>query len=173
MSKAPTAEQARARFLYDPATGVLTRKAFTDKSGRLFTRGAGRQVTTVSKHGRGYLHVALCGRPYLVHRVIFLMQTGRWPRFDVDHINGDCADNRWLNLRPASRSQNCANRGAAPSNKSGYKGVSLCADTGLWRARIKFKGKQACLGRFPSPFEAHAAYVVAAKRVHGQYARAE
>jgi hypothetical protein len=169
----PTATDARARFSYDQETGHLTRRAFLDVRGQMFTRGAGRVVTKFNTTGPGYLQVSLCGRPYLVHRVVYLMMTGRWPRKEIDHINGDRTDNRWVNLRVASRSQNGANKGISQANNSGYKGVHLCSFTGLWRARIKMKGKSTCLGRFPTPEEAHAAYVVAAKRVHGPYARAE
>jgi hypothetical protein len=168
-----TAAKARTRLSYDPVTGVLTRRAFTDAVGKHFAERPVRVMTVRNGANPRHIQVSLFGHPYLAHRVIYLITTGRWPKHDIDHINGDPTDNRWSNLRAASRSENCANRGTAASNRSGYKGVSLCADTGLWRARIKFKGKQACLGRFASPFEAHAAYVVAAKRVHGPYARAE
>jgi len=164
-----TAEDVRSRLTYNPDTGALTRRAFIDAGGRCHPERPVRMMGATSR----YIQISLYGQPYLVHRVIYLMVTGRWPKYDMDHINGDVRDNRWANLRAASRSQNCANRGAAPSNRSGYKGVSLCADTGLWRARIKFKGKQTCLGRFASASEAHAAYGKAAKRVHGPYARTE
>lgn len=166
--KRPTAADARATFSYDPDTGILTRKTYLDKRGQPFTRGAGRIITPTAQK---YTLVKLRGTPYPIHRVVYLLMTGRWPRVDIDHVNGDRKDNRWSNLRLASRSQNCANRGPAPTNRSGYKGVSLCANTGLWRARIKYQGKQTCLGRFTTPIEAHAAYAAAATRIHGEYAR--
>jgi len=172
-NRKPTAAAVRSRISYDQATGVLTRLAFTDEAGRFWKERPVRVVTAPDKAGRRYLQISLFGYPYLVHRVVYLIVTGRWPRRDIDHVNGDVTDNRWSNLRPASRSQNCANRGAAPSNRSGYKGVSLCADTGLWRARVKFKGRSTCLGRFATPEDAYVAYTKAARRVHGQYARAE
>lgn len=121
----------------------------------------------------GYNQVSLLGRPYLVHRVVYLIVTGRWPRHEMDHINQDKTDNRWSNLRTASHSQNGANKGRGRTNRSGYKGVHLCSFTGLWRARIKLKGKSTCLGRFTSPEAAHAAYAKASRRIHGAYARAQ
>jgi hypothetical protein len=36
--------------------------------------------------------------------------TGDWPSEQVDHVNHNTADNRWANLRPATRSENNINR---------------------------------------------------------------
>jgi HNH endonuclease len=165
----PTAADARSRLSYDPDTGALTRLAFTDTRGKFHRE----RPVRMTPRRNGYNQVSLLGYPYLVHRVIYLIVTGRWPKHDIDHINGNPADNRWSNIRPATRSQNSANKGRDPVNTSGYKGVHLCGFTGLWRARIKFKGKSTCLGRFTSPEAAHAAYAKAARRIYGAYARAE
>jgi len=43
---------------------------------------------------------------------------------EVDHINGDRADNRIENIRAANRSENQCNRFALANNTSGYPGVS-------------------------------------------------
>ena len=168
-SKRPTAAEARARFYYNPETGLLQRKIYLGKHGRTVTRNAGE--ITGAPTANGYLQVSFGGRPHLVHRVAYLWMTGRWPQKHMDHVNGDRSDNRWINLRLATQSQNSANRAGAAANVSGYKGVSFCATTGQWRARIKFKGKQTCLGRYSTPEAAHFAYATAAKRVHGRFAR--
>jgi len=55
-----------------------------------------------------------------LHRLI--MAPG--PDEFVDHINGDCLDNRRRNLRIATRSENCANT-AVVLNSTGYKGVAV------------------------------------------------
>lgn len=89
----------------------------------------------------------------------------------VDHINMDVRDNRRENLRVCSRSQNSHNRKNYASNLSGLKGVGFHASTGKWRARIAVDGKQIHLGLFGCREDAHAAYVAAARRLHGEFAR--
>jgi hypothetical protein len=74
------------------------------------------------------------------------------------------ADNQ--NLRVSTNSQNCANR--RPRGKSGFKGVWF--DYNCWRAAATLNGKRVHLGRFSSPELAHAAYLEAAKELHGEYA---
>jgi hypothetical protein len=89
-----------------------------------------------------------------------------WPL--VDHRNGDGLDNRRENLRPATQSQNSANR--AVSNPSGYKGVNWYKRTGIWRATVQSAGKSKHLGYFRTPEEAARAYDAAAFEVWGEYA---
>lgn len=95
-----------------------------------------------------------------------------WDR--VDHINGDGLDNRRANLRPATHSQNMANKRRYANNKSGYKGVYWSGRPGLrrvWAAAIKQGGKARRLGRFEHPEEAARAYDAAARELFGQFAR--
>jgi hypothetical protein len=100
-----------------------------------------------------------------MHR--FLLQPP--PGLEVDHINGDRLDNRRINLRIATRSQNAMNRPRTRTNTSGFKGVSRLGS--LWCAQIKLEGKLHYLGRYADPAEAARAYDVAAKIMFGQYAR--
>ena len=60
---------------------------------------------------------------YSAHRLARLYQTGWWPPAHIDHVNLDKADNRWSNLRAATRSLNGANRFRQANNSSGFKGV--------------------------------------------------
>jgi hypothetical protein len=100
----------------------------------------------------------------LMHRVLLSMQSGR-----VDHINGDGLDNRRANLRPASVSQNGANRRAQASKHSIYKGVTD-GRGGRWRALIGAAGIQRYLGTFPTEVAAAEAYDAAARELHGSFA---
>ena len=106
---------------------------------------------------------------YRAHRLIWLMYHGQWPPQEIDHINGDRADNRIVNLRLATASQNRANSKVYKTNRCGFKGVAR-TPYGRWVARIHFE-KTKYLGTFDTPEEAHAAYVRAAQAAHGIFAR--
>jgi len=97
--------------------------------------------------------------------------TGTFPDADTDHVNINRADNRWRNLRSATRSQNRANTRKPVTNTSGLKGVSWVAPHNKWRARIKAGGTTAHLGLFRCPAMAAIVYECAAKIVFGEYAR--
>lgn len=88
----------------------------------------------------------------------------------IDHRNGNGLDNRRRNLRPATPSQNAAN-GKARGAISGFKGVCPDRKRKRWQARINVAGKTLCLGTFDTPVEAHAAYMRAARRYFGTFAR--
>ena len=91
----------------------------------------------------------------------------------IDHIDGDGLNNSRANIRLADHSQNMMNVGLPSHNTSGFKGVSWHKATGKWRAQITCRGKRHFLGRYDDPSEAHDAYVVAAKSLHGEFRRAD
>jgi hypothetical protein len=106
---------------------------------------------------------------YMAHRLAWVHYYGEIPEQFIDHINGDKLDNRIVNLRKASRSDNVRNRhmskGAIP-----LKGVSkLCGYDDRYRAYVFLDNKQIHLGCFDTPEEAHAAYCAAAKKYHGEF----
>ena len=84
----------------------------------------------------------------------------------VDHKDRNVFNNQKSNLRPASKSQNNANK----KPLSGYKGISYRKDRGTWRARIQFREEQIWLGTFTSEIEAAKAYDKAAKQYFGEFA---
>jgi hypothetical protein len=156
-----TAERARELFSYDPETGEVRWRVRVSNNTR-----AGSIAGTVSNGGR-YRNLRVQDKPYLAHRVIWLMMTGKWPTKQIDHIDGNGLNNIWRNLRGATSAQNCANRKREKLHPTGFKGVL----PRYGRFRSHFRGKH--LGSFATPEEAHAAYAAAAVAFYGDYSRLE
>jgi Demerecviridae HNH endonuclease len=116
-----------------------------------------------------YWYIKIEGRSYSAHRLAWFYVTGDFPAFDLDHKNTIKHDNRFENLRPATDSLNGANRERQCNNKSGFKGVHPRA--GRWCAQITYAKKYYFLGIFDDPAVAHAAYVEAAQKLFGEFAR--
>lgn len=91
------------------------------------------------------------------------MYYGREPAGEIDHINGDPSDNRIVNLREATRAQNCANVKGT--------GVRFEEKRGKWLARICVNYRQINLGRYATREEASAAYEAAKVKHRGEFAR--
>jgi hypothetical protein len=119
----------------------------------------------------GYRIVFIDRVRYSEHRLAWFYMTGRWPTHDIDHRNNLRGDNRFANLREATRAQNAANSPARRPNPIGLRGVSPASKSSAYQARISANGVEHYLGCFASPEEAHAAYCDAAKRLHGEFAR--
>lgn len=148
---------------YNPETGKFT---------WLVSRGtaiAGNEAGTTNE--KGYIRISINKRWHQAHRLAWLYQTGEWPPKHIDHVNGDPSDNRWKNLRLASRSQNMSNMRRSKNNTSGYKGVSFKSHAGKWAAYIKYNKKTHHLGYYDCPKQAHEAYMAAAKELFGEFAR--
>lgn len=90
---------------------------------------------------------------------------------EVDHINRDPRDNRRANLRLCSHEENCRNRLWKTGAKTALKGVFPSRSGKRYRAAITVNYVKHGLGSYATPEEAHAAYVAAALRFHGEFAR--
>lgn len=113
----------------------------------------------------GYRRIRVGKKFFVVHRVIWLVATGRWPKDQIDHINGVRTDNRLCNLRPANNSQNQQNRPSRSWGKSGLRGVTVLT-SGRYQARIKADGGYVGLGSYETAELAHEAYLQAKKIYH-------
>lgn len=174
----PTPEMLRQVLRYEPDTGKLfwlrrPRDMFVSKRGcsTWNARFASKEAMTAISGGYhvGKVNYKLC----MAHRVIWALVHGHWPENDIDHINGYRADNRLANLREATRSQNNVNSGVRADNTSGFKGVHFNKQQGKWQAQVYRNGKSKHLGFFVAAAEAGKAYQEAAKRVYGEFARAQ
>jgi hypothetical protein len=164
------ASYVRRVFLYDPETGALLWRHRDDVLPRVNKRFAGRPAGC-SDGQYGYISIRLCDRLYQAHRLIWLYMTGDWPADLVDHIDGNPANNVWTNLRPATRGEN--NRNRLTTRKGRLKGTHLNRATGKWYVQIMLEKRNHNFGQFDTEEEAHAAYVEAARRLHGAFARTE
>lgn len=157
------ADELRRLMEYDPESGVFI---WRSKRGR---HPAGSEAGTIAHNG--YCDIAIHGKKYGAHRLAFLYMRGNWPAAEVDHINCKKADNRWVNLREATRWQNSGNVRPKKSNKLGLKGVSYSKKDRCYYAFMREHGRTKYLGAFHSPQAAHARYAAEAVRVYGEFAR--
>lgn len=153
-------EAASKLLRYDPDFGLL-----------FWRQQRGRAILgmTAGCYGKGrYRVLKICGKNYLAHRVAWLLFYGQWPDGQIDHINGNCKDNRIENLRLATAAENLQNQRAfRPKNKScGILGVSYEKARKKYSAQIHLAGKKYFLGRFTTAAQAHQAYVVAKRILH-------
>ena len=135
-------------FDYDHKKGRLFRRCF---SNGLFI---GLEVAGSSNKDLGYRYVEISGVNYLEHRLVWVYVTGAWPLEQLDHINKNRCDNRFLNLREVNNSENQKNTTLRKSNKSGIMGVHTRSDNGKWSVRINHNGERYTLGSFDDFFEA-------------------
>ena len=164
-----TADLARELLDYDPETGRLFWKV---RDSSLFSHPkyakrwnaqfAGKEAFT-SRNNYGYATGSLLNQDYLAHRVIWLMQTGDWPKHGVDHVNRVRDDNRWKNLRDVPQERNCQNLSLSKANTSGVRGVCWDKKAGKWSARITVEGKFKHLGYFDDLEEAAGVRLAAEK----------
>jgi len=119
----------------------------------------------------GYVLVRLAGNNFSAAQLIWFIVHGKWPELEIDHVNGDPADNRLVNLRLATRAQNNRNRRTPRNNTSGVKGVAYHVRAGAWVAYIRAGGRRQHLGTFTTKDEAAVARAAAEARLHGDFVR--
>lgn len=165
MSIAPpkglTIERVREFLSYDPETGVFRWRV---------ARGGMRAGDVAgSTIGAGYVYISIDDHPYLAHQLAWLLMTGEWPQTTVDHRDRDKTNNRWSNLRPATKGQQLMNRTAPKNNTSGVRGVTWDAARQRWKAFISVNHRQIDLGRHRDKEAAIAARAAAEREHFGEF----
>lgn len=161
-----TARRLRQLLDYDQETGEFVRKVAVSNNTK-----AG-DIAGSQDPSDGYVRIRVDLVSYKAHRLAWLWMTGEWPVGDLDHRDLNRANYAWSNLREATESQNVANSPKRRDNKSGWKGVHWSKQCGRWRADIGVKGKREYLGLYDCPAAAHFAYLSAAAKAFGEFARA-
>lgn len=88
----------------------------------------------------------------------------------VDHINHNTLDNRRVNLRICTKSQNSMNTKKLNNCSSIFKGVYYYSRAGKYVSRIKKNGVYFHLGSFQDEEEAGRAYDLKAVELFGEFA---
>jgi len=133
-----TRERLKDLLYYDPVIGTFT---------WVETRGPVKKGAIAgSLNSIGYIQICIDKQLYSGHRLAFLYIEGEFPPHEVDHIDGSRSNNRWSNLRRATKSQNAKNAKKRVDNTSGITGVRWIEERCRWYAQIGFNGKIFNLG---------------------------
>lgn len=139
---------------YDPETGLFT--ATKARIGLAVGTVLGSRVS-----GRRYIQMHVTsdsGKHRFIsgHVLAWFFMTGYWPDHEIAHIDGDGLNNRWSNLRPATRRQQMLNTVRRNQSKLGRGVVRRGSKFGC---KTSVNNKHIWLGTFDTAEEASAAYV--------------
>lgn len=135
-----THAQVLEYFEYNPQNGNLIWKR---NQGR-----ARKGMHAGTPNSGGHIRIRIFTRFYYAHQLIWFYVTGKWPLNDIDHKDLDPGNNRWGNLREATRSQNIMNTRIRMDNTSGVRGVCFHKTHKLWFSYIETDGNRKYLGWF-------------------------
>ena len=175
----PTPDELRQLVRYEPETGKLfwlprpehlfsaTRNTQSQNAKIWNTRYAGTEAFCYP-NTHGYLFGAIrthsSRAKIYAHRAAWAITYGEWPNV-IDHINGNPADNRIINLRSVSQSLNSRNQRLRSTNTSGHCGVYFYKSRNKWTAQVMVDGKSKSLGYFSDKEDAIAARDLEQKRL--------
>jgi hypothetical protein len=140
---------------YDPDSGLFYWKVSLNKKIK-------RDEVAGCLHSSGYIYIAIYKKLYLAHRLAYIYMTGKWPIKQIDHINGNRSDNRFINLRDSSNSENHQNR----KNTAILMGAHWVAKEKKYVSSITVNYHKIHLGTFSTAKDAHMAYCKAKKKYH-------
>lgn len=153
-------ELTHARLLqalsYDHLTGVMISKS----------RGR-RGMLAGCVNNAGYRVIRIDKKLYLLHRLAWLFIHGSWPKYIIDHIDGNRLNNRLDNLRDLQKAQNHHNlKGPQKNSTTGFLGVTFNKHRKHFVAQIAINGRGIYIGSFATADAAHQAYLIAKRTYH-------
>ena len=154
-------EKAAELLEYNPTKGEFRWKR---SNGRRAIQGG----LAGSRSTHGHRQIKIKGYLLIASRIAWFIETGEVPCI-IDHINGDSSDDRILNLRNCTQSQNSRNLKLSSLNSSGVTGV-VKRPNGKWRARITLNRSRIELGTFTNLEDAKQARIEAEKKYFGEFA---
>jgi hypothetical protein len=156
-----TQERLKELLHYCPETGIFTRIKSVSSNAR------NGDIAGYICRFTNYWYIVVDRRIYRAHILAWLYCYGKYPQYEIDHINREKSDNSIVNLRDICHSENNQNVTKPRShNKTGYLGVYYESCTKKYRAAIQVNGKSIKLGRFLTPELAYKAYLDAKKIYH-------
>jgi len=149
---------------YDPETGTF-------RWLRLDSKRIGKQAGYIDK--KGYRRIEICNRAFMAHRLAWFYMTSQWPKYSIDHINGDKDDNRFCNLREATNAENKRNGPPRIDSRSQLKGIYRDNRTGRWVVKLQLAGdnRQSYCGTFTELADAIVCSNSHIASGHGSFAR--
>ena len=158
-----TQEELKSQLNYDEVTGIFTWKI--KNSNRIKIGDIAGSI-----NNKGYTIITINKKHFVAHRLAWLYVYNYIPSKDIDHINGNRADNRINNLREATRSENSFNSKISKNNKSGLKGISWHKTAKKWEVCLRFNGVKKYLGIFDNIELAELVITEARAKYHGMFA---
>ncbi len=156
-----TQEELLQHLRYEPDTGHF----FWVKPGRGRRRNEPAGCVQGGP-GKGYILIRLNGRLHKAHRLAWLAVHGVFPPDEIDHDNGNKADNKFLNLKAATHAQNGQNLKREVLGAAGLQGVHFDESVGKYSASVTVEHRKKHLGYFDTAEIAHGEYLQAKAREH-------
>jgi hypothetical protein len=165
----PPVEYLLACFSYNPSTGDMVwrhrpREHFVSKRSHTLwnARYSGTKVGYLV--ASGHLNTSINDSHFLLHRIIWKMMRAEEPPEIVDHKDRDPLNNKWHNLREATKAQNNVN--ALKKDR----GVYFDPTRGKWEAAVKVNQQKIHLGRHDTKARALAARAAGVRKYFGEFA---
>ncbi|MGC2784209.1 MAG: HNH endonuclease signature motif containing protein, partial [Roseiarcus sp.] len=125
----PSQSELHRLLDYDPETGLFRYRAVRAQC--IYVG----DIVGYIHNNNGYVYIIIDNAQYLAHILAWIYVHGYRPD-EIDHDNTIKNDNRLINLRECTTSQNSYNKAARVDNTSGYKGVYYYKPNNKWQAAI-------------------------------------